>query len=281
MPTEAQELKREMLQTGVNHLLDKHQVPARQLLAALKRIETLSKEHAADIEDWQSTHEEFKETLTDFQEILKIHKQDRGVWSEEAERLTSIDHLKGEPGISVDFDEVIRALIPLLPKPKEVDTRNLVAEVLELMPKPEVKEEREELDLDAIFEDFIKRIQEEKRIDVSHLRNAQSFIFNGKKYKIEELMRGAGGTGANNPSAVTVQVTGTQSGDNVLIDLSAAPISGNYSSIQFVTKNGQVLMPNGSSAFPGSSWSQSGSIITVYNADAASDIFLIQYVPNS
>lgn len=50
-------------------------------------------------------------------------------------------------------------------------------------------------DLDSLFKDFVKRLQKEKSLDISNLRNAESFIFNKTKYNFSELMHGGGSTG--------------------------------------------------------------------------------------
>lgn len=82
----------------------------------------------------------------------------------------------------------------------------------------------------------------------------------------------------SNLSIATEQITSgiTQVGDNVTIDLSVA-IPDAYTAIMFVTRNGQMLMPNGNANFPGSSWSLADPILTVYNADAG-EVFLVQYL---
>lgn len=74
--------------------------------------------------------------------------------------------------------------------------------------------------------------------------------------------------------AVTAGIT--QVGDNVQINLTLA-LSEAFTAVQFVSRQGQVIMPNGNASLPGSSWSIAASTVTVYNADA-SDIFLIQYL---
>lgn len=80
-----------------------------------------------------------------------------------------------------------------------------------------------------------------------------------------------GGSGAN---VATEVLTATQSGSDITLDLTT--LAHTFSAILFVTKNGQILLPNGSAAIPGSSWSRVGNTITVYNADA-SESFQVQY----
>lgn len=53
------------------------------------------------------------------------------------------------------------------------------------------------INLDEIIDTLIAKIKKEKPIDISHIRNADSFIFQGTKYKTHELMHGAGTTSSS------------------------------------------------------------------------------------
>lgn len=282
MPQTIQEQKREIIEKGIKAILEESSIPQR---IHLKMVQTLKDQ----VSGYQKELEEASNSRTEHESLLSEHASSFNDFSErvnslvssleqEVQRLTAIDHLKGDDGKSVEINDVLPHLIPHLPQAEKVDHKKIVMDVLDMMPIPE-KEETQELDTEALFEEFVTRIQKERLIDVSHIKNAESFIFNGTKYKIEELMRGAGGSSANNTAALTEVVTGIQSGNDVAISLSQLTQTPSY--LLFVTKNGQILMPNGSSSFPGSSWSEAGTTITVYNADASSDFFQIQYVPIS
>lgn len=129
-------------------------------------------------------------------------------------------------------------------------------------------------DDDELYKKFVDRIIKEQPIDISQIRNAQSFMFKNTRYKFEELMHGGGGSGSSTPNISTEVVTAVASGENVTIDLTQ--LSQPYVGVLFVTRNGQILLPNGSADIPGSSWSQSGDIITVYNATDG-DSYQVQY----
>lgn len=75
-------------------------------------------------------------------------------------------------------------------------------------------------------------------------------------------------------SIATEKLTPTTSGSDITLDLTT--LAHTSTGVLLVTRSGQVIMPNGSAALPGSSWSQSGTTITVYNADNT-DIYLVQY----
>lgn len=85
----------------------------------------------------------------------------------------------------------------------------------------------------------------------------------------------ATGGGGGSANIDTRQVTASQSGDNALIDLAQLPHT--VLSVQFVTLEGAIILPNGNAGIPVPSWSQTGDIITVFNA-AASNTFLVQYL---
>lgn len=81
-------------------------------------------------------------------------------------------------------------------------------------------------------------------------------------------------TGGSGSAIATEQVIAVASGTDVMIDLTQ--LTDPSTGILFVARNGQVLLPNGNANLPGSSWSQTGSSVTVYNADP-SDVYLVQY----
>lgn len=55
------------------------------------------------------------------------------------------------------------------------------------------------------------------KIDISHVRNAGTFIFNGKKYDTSELMHGGGSSG----NVITLQTDGVDNGSQTLLNLAA------------------------------------------------------------
>lgn len=52
-----------------------------------------------------------------------------------------------------------------------------------------------EIDFDTFLEKIVTEIKKKKLIDISNIKNADSFIFNKTKYKFSELMHGGGSTG--------------------------------------------------------------------------------------
>lgn len=79
------------------------------------------------------------------------------------------------------------------------------------------------IDEKKLFALFIKRIQKEQLLDISHIKNASSFMKDGIKYKIEELMHGAGtaGTGTTITSETPV---GLVNDSNVTFTVSHTPL---------------------------------------------------------
>lgn len=128
------------------------------------------------------------------------------------------------------------------------------------------------VNLDDIFDTFVERIRKEKSIDISQIRNANSFIFGGKKYKIEELMHGAGTTTTSGLNVTTQYLLdATQDGDNVNIDLSQLTNFATFDEIIALYRN-NVPQTEGASY----NFTVAGSIVTIFGADA-SEIFNITY----
>lgn len=104
-------------------------------------------------------------------------------------------------------------------------------------------------------------------IDISHIKNAQSFIFNGKKYKTEELMRGGGSSSGSSTNFATNEVpTGTIDGLNTTFTLANTPTAGSVSLYQ----DGLLFTPT-------TDYSISGATITMVIAPHTNALLLANY----
>lgn len=218
---ESKELQKEIVQKAVERVMEAHQVPARQLLAAIKKVESLTSDHSTAVSELKRISENHDSNVKDVRDAIDEHQMQALEYqsavadlSEQVQRLTRITHLKGEPGVAPSLEEVVRALKPFLPKVQEINQQEIIAGLLPYLPKQEEHTPVEDLNKEALFDEFIARIQTERPIDVSHLKNAESFIFGKKKYKIEELMRGAGGSSTGGVTVYTETPQGLINGTN-------------------------------------------------------------------
>lgn len=136
---------------------------------------------------------------------------------------------QGEPGNNADESKIIAKLKKLIPSSQEIashikvpkgngiDEEGLVKRVISKLPK------QEPIKFDEIFDEFIQKIKKEKSFDISHIRNASSFMKDGIKYKIEELMHGGSGGGSSSGTSVFNEVV---SGSGTTFTLAHTPISG-------------------------------------------------------
>lgn len=172
LPLDIQDTKRDIATEAIKNAIDAHKVPARHLLTALESVAKITQKHNDHIQMHESH--------------MRQHQMQLDAWDSIVQHLTSITHLKGEPGKDG------------IGKPgrngKSPRIEDIVAAVLEAMPDPEKGEAGKdaEFDADALYKSFIKRMKKEKALDISNIGNAQSFLFNGKRYKTEELMKGGG-----------------------------------------------------------------------------------------
>lgn len=90
-------------------------------------------------------------------------------------------------------------------------------------------------------------------IDISNVRNAESFIFNGKKYQTHELMHGSGSSGSN-VVFVDDEVVG---GSGKAFTLANVPVAAS----QAIYGNGQRLTPG-----VGNDYTISGAVLTMANS---------------
>lgn len=90
-----------------------------------------------------------------------------------------------------------------------IDIPAIIKQVLSKIPTPKNGEDGKdaEIDEESVANMVIEKIQKEKLIDISHIKNAQQFMFNNKKYKIEELMHGGGGSSGGGFTKLTATET--------------------------------------------------------------------------
>lgn len=129
------------------------------------------------------------------------------------------------------------------------------------------------VDLEEVYDTFIKRIIKEKPIDISQIRNANSFMFGGKRYKIEELMHGGGSGSTTSGKSVTTQyiLTAVQSGSDVTIDLTQLSHYATFDTLIAVYRN-NVPQTQGANY----NFTATATTVTIFNADA-SEIYNLTY----
>lgn len=171
---------------------------------------------------------------------------------------------KGEKGDSITGPRGERGETIIGPK-GEKGARGLKGEVGE-SGKDATFEEK------VLFDAFIKRMRKEQSLDISNIKNAASFMKDGIKYKIEELMHGGAGSSMTT-SSVTTQylLNAVQSGNDVTIALSQLTNFATFSAIITLYRN-NVPQTLGASY----NFTVSGSTVTIFNADAG-EIFNITY----
>lgn len=198
--------------------------------------------------------------------LLKAHERQITQWDREVTRFLKKDWTgpKGDTGI--DGKDGADGLSP--------DINFIVTAVLERMPILAGKDGNDALvDEDKVIEAVIEKIVKEKRIDVSNIRNAEGFMFNKKKYKFEELMRGGGGGTTTGGLTVTTQylLTAVQVGSDVTIALSQLSHFATFSQAITFTKNNMPQTYGAAFDF-----TITGGVLTAYNCSDA-DAFNLVY----
>lgn len=127
-----------------------------------------------------------------------------------------------------------------------------------------------EIDRDELLDELVDKIKKGKLLDISNIKNASSFMKDGIRYKIEELMHG-GGSSTTSGLNVTTQylLTAVHSGSDVTIAFSQLTNFATFSAIIALYRNNvpQTL---------GIDFSATASSATIFNADA-SEIFNLTY----
>lgn len=257
-------MQHQIVERGIKSLLEEAKVPMRVHLKVVEALQKAFKDHTKDRTDFRGQLDAATNANWQMMEAMKQSVRT-------AEHLRSVPHLKGEPGnpgrdgndgvgtrgkdgISPSIEDIVAAVLPRIPKAK--DGKNA-----------------DPVNMETIINEVIKSIQKGDKLHISHVKGATGFIKDGIKYRYEELMHGSG-TSSGGANVATQLLPATQVSTNITLDLTG--LTHTFSGILFVTRNGQVLMPNGSAGLPGSSWTISGNTITVYNA-SDSDVYLVQY----
>lgn len=229
MPTDKRTLLLDVMQKGVTKLLDEAKVPQRQHLEVIAALAQRVNDHKRDMQ----AHQEY---MHRHESVLQNHERQIQDWDRTSKQLLSITHLKGEKGDSIKGEAGKDA--------EPVDVNVLVEHILSLIPKPEDGENGKDavIDEDRVVGKLIRKLQTDKPLDISHIRNAQTFMKDGIKYKVEELMRGAGG-GSGNSSGYQAPTTGAVNGTNRTFVWVAAPnviVLDNGNAMNKVSSDGTV-----------------------------------------
>lgn len=184
-------LKKQMLSEALQGVLDKAKVPMRHHLKALEALHKAFADHTADRQNFDKTLQTALKQVETHGETVKESKATLSQYREEATRLQTIEHLKGDPGepgigrdgapgkdgVSPPMDVIVRAVLDQIPKPKPGKDGQT----------PETK---------ALVEVVLKEIQKGDKLHISHVKGAGAFMKDGIRYRFEELMHGSGTAGS-------------------------------------------------------------------------------------
>lgn len=262
MPT-PQELRRHIVQEGVRSLIEKANVPMRQHLAILKKL----KDETSKNDEERSRIEEI---ISEFGKEYSVFKRELRAFMARDWTGPQGKSIKGDAGNSPDINEVARKATALIMVPPVPTVDEIAARLLPLIKVPEAPL-TPSFDQSKFVEEVIETIIKDKRLDVSNLRNSESFMFNKKRYKFEELMRGGGAGTTTGGLTVTTQylLTAVQSGSDITIALSQLAHFATFSQAITLTRNNQpqTLGPN---------FTITPTVITILNADAG-EVFNLTY----
>lgn len=186
------DLKLQIIQKGVQGVLDEAKVPQRVHLQVLQQLAERINQHKADL----TVHQEDRKKS---QDLVESHERQIQQWDELQKKLTSIERLQGDPGKDADPVDT-NALVEQIMSQLQVPTTEDIGQyVLSRMPVPEDGKPGDDavIDEDAIINGIIERLKKDKILDLSHIKGAQTFIKDGVKYRFEELMHGGGSTGGS------------------------------------------------------------------------------------
>lgn len=156
----------------------------------------------------------------------------------------------------------------------EADKQELLSAVPLPTPAAEaVKEEKEFVITPEIVKEIVKMmgtLPVNDRLEVQSIRNFQSFLYNGKKYKVEELMHGGGSSAGSSANVVTeYSLIATQVGNDAVVALSQLVHFPTFTNVIAAMRN-QIPQTNGVTC------TITATNITFLNADAG-EVYSVTY----
>lgn len=172
-------------------------------------------------------------------ELQKIRDEKR--WGEKGIQgepgytpVKGLDYFDGEDPV-VPTDEIVEKVMALIPPPEKgdpgidaiVDEKKIIKSVLAKIPPPIPGEAGKDaiINQDEIIEALIDRLKKKKELDISHIRNSDQFMYKGTKYKISELMHGAGSSTGGGSVTYSVDLSSQCDGLNKIFTV---PTNTNY-----------------------------------------------------
>lgn len=180
-----------------------------------------------------------------------------------------MDYFDGKDGHTPTRKELVSLIEPLLPSVVEANMPEPMA------PIHTTQVIKEELTVtEQLVKDIIKvmhTLPETDKLEVSKgIRNASSFIFNGTRYRTEELMHGGGSSSGGGSTVVTqYSLTGVQVGSDVVVALSQLT---HFATLQNVIAAYRNQIPQ----TDGVTCTITATNVTYLNADAG-EVFSITY----
>lgn len=213
--------RREIVQKGVEKILDEHKVPYRIHAEVIKKLADAIRLHKQDLEAAKIERAKHEEGMRVHNETMLKHEQQIAVWDTAMNHVLSITPLKGDPGKQGAPGKGIQG------PPGESPDAATVARALMTFPEMQALLNTPAVDAptpfneDLLFEKFLQRLKKDKSMTISDLKDGQGFLYNGRKYKFEELMHGAGTSSAGGASVLVP--TGTVNGVNRSFVFTSAP----------------------------------------------------------
>lgn len=258
-------LKSQMAESAVQRLFGENKNRTLQLLTVINELKKVLAEHRVFVQSVASERTDhaaqigtFSDIANRLADVVDYHEQNMSEHLPLMEKTREI--IDAHDASLGELKDTIAQVKGMKPKKGDrgndatpVDVEALIEQVVGILKEesPEVPIQ-EPLDMDALYTTFVARLQAEKAIDVSHIRNGQQFIVNGKKYKTEELMHGSGSSSGSNGTAVYNEVV---AGSGTSWTLPFAPSTGTLR----LYANGQRLMV-------GTDYSLSGTAITTVDS---------------
>lgn len=247
------QLKYKIVTEGVKNLLEEAKVPLKYHLKVVEALHKAFADHKKDREAHIATLSKVQTHLQGQATERELFKKSLTNYDLEVKRLHTLPHIKGErgeagkpgadgiarhgkDGISPKVEDVVRAMLPYIPKPREGrDGKNAPG-----------------MEMDKIVEAVVKSLQQGDKLHISHVKGASGFIKDGIRYRYEELMHGGGSSTGGGITLITV--TGTVDDSNVTFTATSQPTLLNINGGFYKSTGGSIT------------WTYSGGTITLSSA---------------
>lgn len=202
------EILHKSFQGAMEKILDEAKVPFKVHKAIIDKLHEAISNHQQEMDAHSQSIKQFKSSIDSHANAIRSYQSDIAHVRSLAKGEQGIPGRPGQSAPPVDLNSIVRMVRPLIRKPKDGEPGK---------PGTPGKPGKDAIfDKETLITEIVDAIKKKKLLDVSNLRNAESFMYKGTKYGVHEMMHG-GSSGSSTTTTNYVETpTGLINGSNTV-----------------------------------------------------------------